>query len=99
MRNNCELVKQYDNIIQDQFHFGVIEKVKPESADGIKRYIPHHAVINPSKTTTKLRVGHDASAKTSQDNKSLNECLYRCPVILQDLTGILLRFRLKKWQL
>ena len=96
MRNNCELVKQYDNIIQDQLHLGVIEKVKPEPADGIKYYIPHHAVINQSKTTTKVRVVYDASAKIKQDNKSLNECLYSGFVILQDLKGILLRFRLNK---
>ena len=63
MRNNCELVKQYDNIIQDQLLLGVIEKVKQEPAGGIKHYIPHHAVINPSKTTTKVRVVYDASAK------------------------------------
>ena len=96
MRNNCELMKQYDNIIQDQLHLEVIEKVKPQPADGIKHYIPHHAVINPSKTTTKVRVVYDASAKNKQDNKRLNECLYRGPVMLQDLTGILLRFRLNK---
>ena len=39
---------------------------------------------------------YDASAKMKQDNKSLNNCLYRGPVLLQDLTGILLRFRLNK---
>ena len=70
--------------------------MKPGYSDSIKHYIPHHAVVNPSKTTTKVRVVYDASAKTKQDNKSLNDCLYRGPVLLQDLTGILLRFRLNK---
>ena len=70
--------------------------MKPGYSDSIKHYIPHHAVVNPSKTTTKVRVVYDAYAKTKQDNKSLNDCLYRGPVLLQDLTGILLRFRLNK---
>ena len=96
LRNNPDLVKQYDSIIQDQLDRGVIEKVQPETTDDKKHYIPHHPVINLSKPTTKERVVYDASAKTKQDNKSLNECLYRGPVMLQDLTGILLRFRLNK---
>ena len=96
MRNNCDLARQYDSIIQDQLNLGVIEKVKPEPTDGIRHYIPHHAVVNLSKPTTKVRVVYDASAKTKPENKSLNECLNRGPVMLQDLTGILLRFRLNK---
>lgn len=96
MRNNNDLAKQYDSIIQDQLNLGVIEKVKPEPTDSITQYIPHHAVVNLSKPTTKVRIVYDASAKTKQDNKSLNEYLYRGPVMLQDLTGILLRFRLNE---
>ena len=96
MINNRELATQYDNVIQDQLRLGVIEKVKPGYSDSIKHYIPHHAVVNHSKTTTKVRVVYDASAKTKQDNKSLNDCLCRGPVLLQDLTGILLRVRLNK---
>ena len=64
------------------------------SADGPKHYLPHHAVINPLKPTTKLRISYDISAKARKENKSLNECLYRGLVLLNDLCGLLLRFRL-----
>ena len=59
-------------------------------------YIPHHAVINPAKATTKVQIVYDASAKTSKNCKSLNECLYREPVMVHNLIGILLCFRLNK---
>ncbi|MBV2113425.1 MAG: aspartyl protease family protein [Candidatus Thiodiazotropha sp. (ex Ctena orbiculata)] len=94
MKHNSELIKQYDNIIQDQHKLGIIERIRSEPNDVIKHYIPHHAVINPLKTTTKVRVVYDASAKAKKSHRSLNECLYRGPVMLQDLIGILLRFRL-----
>ena len=38
-------------------------------------YLPHHAVVQQHKTTTKLYVVYDASAK--DDGPSLNECLYK----------------------
>ena len=60
----------------------------------LEHYIPHHAVITPTKSTTKVRVVYDASAKTRQSNKSLNECLYQGPVMLPDLSALLIRFRL-----
>ena len=61
-----------------------------------KHYIPHHVVLKPDSATTKMRIVYDASAKTKKGNKSINECLYRSPVILEDLCGLLLRFRTKK---
>ena len=39
---------------------------------------------------------YDASVKIKQCAKSLNECLYRGPVILEDLCGLLIRFRMKE---
>ena len=92
MKSKPDLMKQYDAILQDQFDKGVIEKVNSTFADGAKRYLPHHAVINPMKPTTKLRIVYDASAKTRKENKSLNECLYRGPVMLNDLCGLLRDF-------
>ena len=50
----------------------------------------------PLKTTTKLCIVYDASTKAKKGQKSLNECLHRGPVILEDLCGLLLRFRRKK---
>lgn len=94
MKNKPDLMKKYDSIIKDQLDKGVIEKVIESSNDGQKHYLPHHAVVNPLKATTKLRVVYDASAKTKKENNSLNDCLYRGPVLLNDLCGMLMRFRL-----
>lgn len=96
MKNKPELLKAYDTVINDQLEKGIIEKVDETSADGPKHYLPHHAVINPLKPTTKLRIVYDASAKTRKENNSLNECLYRGPVMLNDLCGLLMRFRLNQ---
>lgn len=62
-------------------------------SDGIKHYIPHHVVITPEKSTTKLRIVYEASAKSRKHYKM---SLYRGPVLLKNLCGILLRFRLHK---
>ena len=55
-------------------------------------YIPHHAVLKTSSTTTKLRVVFDASAKTS-NNISLNQLQLVGPKLQEDLMSILLRWR------
>lgn len=65
--------------------------VENHKVDGRLHYLPHHAFIN--KTTTKIRIVYDASAKTNKDASSLNECLYRGPVLLRNLCGIFMRFR------
>ncbi|MCP9263633.1 Integrase core domain containing protein [Dirofilaria immitis] len=57
---------------------------------------PHHEVWNPNKNTTKLRIVYDASAH-QKGYKSLNDVLYRGPVMLPDLVGVLLRFRMMKF--
>ena len=98
LEKNPDLLEKYNNIIQEQIAKGIIERVESSEEDNENRkhYIPHHAVITPEKTTTKIRIVYDASAKIKRSAKSLNECLYRGPVILEDLCGLLLRFRMKK---
>ena len=48
------------------------------------------------KTTTKIRIVFDASAKTKKGSQSLNENLHRGPIILEDLCGLLMRFRINR---
>lgn len=55
-------------------------------------YIPHHAVLNESSSTTKLRVVFDASHQ-STNGRSLNEQLYPGPQLQQELTSIVMRWR------
>ena len=45
MKNNPELVKQYDSIIQGQQKLGIIERIKSERKDAVIHYIPHHTVV------------------------------------------------------
>ncbi|XP_045167522.2 uncharacterized protein LOC123530814 [Mercenaria mercenaria] len=92
-KDKPDVLQKYDSVIQDQLEKGIIEKVPTSKKNGLTHYLPHHAVIKPGKSTTKLRIVYDASAKTKIENSSLNDCLYRGPVLLNNLCGILLRFR------
>lgn len=96
LKNKPEFLQKYDSILKDQLERGVIETVNGVESGAMLHYLPYHAVVNLTKTTTKLRIVYDASAKTKLSNKSLNECLYSGPVLLRDLCGILLRFRLNR---
>ena len=64
----------------------IIERVESSEEDNEngKHYIPHHANIISGKTTRKIRIVYDASAKIKRNVKSLGECLCRGPVILED---------------
>ena len=56
-------------------------------------YIPHHEVLTPQKTMTKLCIIVDGSAGVKH-MKSLNECMYQGPVLIEDLCGLLIHFHL-----
>ena len=92
-----DLMSKENDIIADQERKGIIERVTPATEEGPRlHYIPHHAVVTPTKTTTKVRIVYDASDRVKKTDKSLNDCLHRGPVYLQDLCGLLMRFRLNK---
>ena len=97
LMQNPEHLRKCDAVIQDQLQKGIIEAVpEQDSTNTLKHYIPHHEIVTPEKTTTKIRIVFDASAKTRKGSHSLNESLHRGPIILEDLGRLLMRFRLNK---
>ena len=93
LRQTPQLLAEYDSIIQDQLAKNIIEIVPepPAITTDHTHYLPHHAVVRQDKSTSKLRIVYDASAKST--GPSLNECLYTGPKFGQSIFDILLRFR------
>ena len=91
MEKEKGLFESYAAKIEDQEKKGIVERVLEGTEVGLHmHYVPHQPVITPLKNTTKLRIVYDASAKTKKTNNSLNDCLYRGPVLLEDLCSILM---------
>ena len=97
LRNEPEVLKTYGDIIAEQERRGFVERVTPEqeSAEEV-HYIPHHPVKKES-STTPIRIVYDCSCRQSRDSPSLNDCLESTPPELNELTSILVRFRMNQY--
>ncbi|XP_054708500.1 uncharacterized protein LOC129218291 [Uloborus diversus] len=70
----------------------IVEDKNPE--EGF--FFPHHGVLRPSSTSSKLRVAFDGSCKTT-NGKSLNDLLLKGGMMQDDLFAITTRFRKHIW--
>lgn len=96
LHRNQHLLTTYNETINEQLRSNVIERVSHfTNHQGIIHYLPHHEVVKSDNTTTKVRIVYDASAHL-RGRKSLNDVLYRGPITLPDLAGILIRLRTMK---
>ena len=85
----------YRSQIEDMLKRGVARKVSDKALHeyaGTKFYISHHDVMNPRSVSTPMRVVFNSSART-KGGMSLNDCLAKGPCLLNELLGILMRFR------
>lgn len=89
--NNSELKNEYVNFIREYQELNHME-LEQSSHKENGYFLPHHAVLKPSSSTTKLRVVFDASCQTT-NGSSLNDKLLVGPTIQNDLFTILLKFR------
>ncbi|XP_055633678.1 uncharacterized protein LOC129774015 [Toxorhynchites rutilus septentrionalis] len=88
-----ELKQQYTTFIKEYQDLGHCKEVRESDDPPAKQvyYLPHHAVLKPSSTTTKVRVVFDGTAKSSTNY--LNDVLKVGPTVQSDLFLIVLRFR------
>lgn len=101
-RQDPGLKKQYAANIHEYFEENHIEQVVSRendhkvNIDGIETYtcayLPHHAVIKTTCSTTKCRVVFNAS-RTTTNGMTLNQSLLAGPTIQNDIVSILLRWR------
>ncbi|XP_055908683.1 uncharacterized protein LOC129943342 [Eupeodes corollae] len=94
---NRQLREQYSACIEEYIQLGHMSEVDKKSLPENQHYfLPHHAVIKESSSTTKLRVVFDASFKTSS-GVSLNDAMLVGPALQQNICDIMLRWRLYKY--
>ncbi|XP_055912786.1 uncharacterized protein LOC129946567 [Eupeodes corollae] len=97
LNKNQNLKLEYTQVINEFLELGHMIEVDYNNPNRENIfYMPHHAVIKPTSTTTKLRVVFDGSAK-STTGVSLNQLMLVGPKLQDDITTILMRWRKHKY--
>ncbi|XP_035918786.1 uncharacterized protein LOC118517032 [Anopheles stephensi] len=93
LKANPVMEKEYKRFMVEYEQLGhMVKLTEPVDDSEPHCYIPHHAVIKESSSSTKVRVVFDASCKTTS-GYSLNDTLLIGPTVQDDLLTIILRFR------
>lgn len=94
LQNNVQLYEEYRKIIREYVALRHMRLATPEEALNIAHsyFVPHLPVIREDRSTTKVRIVFDASAKTT-NGFSLNDRMIVGPKIQNDLATLLIQFR------
>ena len=92
LQKTPNILRIYDDIIKEQEARGFIERVYDSPTHDV-HYLAHHPVKKES-STTPIRVVYDCSCRGDSRSASLNDCLMVGPPCLNNLSAILLRFRI-----
>jgi len=94
LKKDEPLLREYDQTIRQQIDSGIIEECEEiQHPEDRSHFLPHHGVIKQDRQTTKLRVVFDGSAKSSNDDLSLNDCLQKGPNLVPHLFDTVIKFR------
>ena len=96
-KKNPQLFKLYIQTLQEQLKLGIIGRIDdPSHSSGIIDYLPHQAVFKIFNGKPKLRIVYDGGEKYligGIPQPSLNEALDKGPLLLNTLTGVLMKIR------
>lgn len=82
LQQDLQFLTEYNAVIIDQLNRAIIEIV-PESTPSVSdrvHYMPHYGVVQQDKSTSKLHVVNDASARSTRP--FLNKCFYTGPKLI-----------------
>ena len=97
LANQPEHAKAYDNQMKEMTELNFSRKLSNEEMktyEGPVHYISHHAVIRPDKKSTPVRIVFNSSS--SYQGHCLNDYWLKGPDLLNNLFGVILRFRENK---
>ena len=86
-----EIARAYTDCIEQYVLKGYIRKVPREDRPAARWFLPHFPIVRLDRTTTKMRIVFDASAR--YQGVSLNDVICQGTKLQRDLFHILLRFR------
>ncbi|XP_037960492.1 uncharacterized protein LOC119689678 [Teleopsis dalmanni] len=95
---NPDLKNQYVSFMREYEALGHMTKLSGSEIISSQYFIPHHCVLRPDSSTSKLRVVCDASVH-KLSGPSLNDIMFNGPKVQDELFSILLRFRMHKYVL
>eukprot|EP00057_Strongylocentrotus_purpuratus_P004826 XP_003729535.1 PREDICTED: uncharacterized protein LOC100892047 [Strongylocentrotus purpuratus] len=96
LMKDAEHAKAYDHQIKEMVQMDFARKLtaeEMESYNGPVHYIPHHAVLRPEKKSTPIRIVFNSSSV--YQGKCLNDFWMKGPDLLNNLFGVIIRFREK----
>ena len=93
LRRDAQLHQRYAETMQMYIERGYAEPVLESTGAGGRRwFLPHHPVMNPNKPHI-VRIAFDCALRCC--SVSLNELLMQGPQLMNNLVGVLTRFRLE----
>ena len=91
LMKNPTVGEEYQSTIEAYLKKGYIRKIDPAKELPGAWYLTHFPIVRMDKSTTKVRIVFDCSAK--HDGMSLNDVIHAGPKLQQDLFNVLMRFR------
>ena len=86
-----EIAQEYNKTISQYLEKGYVSRISTkENCHSVKWYLPHFPVVREGRSTTKVQIVFDASAKYK--GTALNDVIYHGPKLQNDLFNVFRRY-------